>query len=133
VIFLVRHALAVRRGSWDGTDRARPLTARGERQAASIVTAIDDRPVERILTSPAKRCVHTIEPLAGARGLSVKTSKLLGEGRGDDTLDIVLDAIEDLLDGLRNVAWPLPERPGLAKGSTWILSPKECTYLPPPA
>ena len=145
MILLVRHALAVRRGAWDASDRTRPLTPRGERQARRLVAALDELPLERILSSPAKRCVDTVGPLAEHRELPVKTSKLLGEGRGDDTLDLVLDAIEDVvlcthgdviervLDGLRELGWPLPAQPPLAKGSTWLLTPKECTYLPPPA
>jgi len=141
----VRHALAVPRHAWERSDRDRPLTPRGQRQADALVGALDEHPFERILSSPAHRCSDTVLPLATDRELRVKRSKALGEGRGEDALDLVLDAIEDLvicthgdvlhvvLAGLRELAWPLPSRPRSAKGGTWLLSPKECTYLPPAA
>ena len=143
-ILLVRHALATPRKGWDGDDAKRPVTARGQRQAAGLVELLKAHDIERVVASPTKRCTATLTPLARDRKLPVKTSKLLREGRGDDALDLVLDAVGDVLfcthgdvievvlQGLRRLGWPVPPRPRLAKGSTWVLSRAECEYLPPP-
>ncbi len=146
MILLVRHALAVSRGKWEASDDRRPLTPRGERQAAALVEALESFAVERIVSSPAKRCKDAVGLLAKDRGLPVKTSKLLREGRGDDALDLVLDTVGDVvfcthgdvvgavLQGLRELGWPVPARARFAKGSTWVLSRAEaCRYIPPPA
>jgi phosphohistidine phosphatase SixA len=145
-VFLVRHALAVPRSAWSGDDRRRPITKRGLHQAAGLVDLLADVSVERIVSSPARRCRQTVAPFGTARGLSVKTSQRLAEGRGGDTLDLVLDAVEDVLfcthgdvveevlSGLRSLGWPVPTRPRNAKGSAWLLRRDgPCDYLPPAA
>ncbi|HZQ29407.1 MAG TPA: phosphoglycerate mutase family protein [Acidimicrobiales bacterium] len=146
MILLVRHAVAVSRKSWPGDDNLRPLTRRGEQQAAGLVELLSPYPADRILSSPAVRCVATVTPLAEARSLKVETAGALREGRGHHALDLVLDAVGDVavcthgdvidvvLAGLRHVGWPIPSRPRCAKGSTWVLNPRgPCVYLPPPA
>jgi 8-oxo-dGTP diphosphatase len=146
VILLVRHAVALPRKSWHGDDSLRPLTPRGERQAAALVDLLAPYPFDRILSSPAVRCVATVQPLAEARSLKVETAGSLREGKGKHALDLVLDSVGDLvicthgdvvdvvLAGLRHVGWPIPSRPSCAKGSTWVLNPRgPCMYLPPPA
>ena len=144
-ILLVRHALAVPRDDWSGDDTKRPLNRRGQRQAAGLVDVLKAFEIERMVAGPTKRCTATLDPLARDRHARVKTSKLLREGRGDDALDLVLDAVGDVLfcthgdvidvvlPGLRGLGWPIPPRPRKAKGSTWVLSRAECTYLPPPS
>src|SRR5581483_3513532 len=82
VILLVRHAVAVSRKSWPGDDNLRPLTRRGEQQAAGLVELLSPYPADRILSSPAVRCVATVTPLAEARSLKVETAGALREGRG---------------------------------------------------
>jgi phosphohistidine phosphatase SixA len=145
MLLLVRHALAVPRTQWDGADHRRPLTRRGEGQAAGLPDVLADYDIDRILSSPAQRCRATVAALADKRGVRVKATKVLGEGRGSDALDIAVDAVEDLvlcthgdvvlavLRGLRHLGWPVPERPRHAKGSTWVLTPGRCEYLAPPA
>ena len=61
---LVRHAVAGDRRKWSGDDRLRPLDRRGRRQASALPEALSGFPVSRILTSPAARCIGTVEPLA---------------------------------------------------------------------
>lgn len=78
-MLLVRHARAGDRREWAGDDRLRPLDAKGERRARELVALLEGRPVGRILTSPALRCVQTVEPLAAARQLEVEVCEALGE------------------------------------------------------
>jgi phosphohistidine phosphatase SixA len=80
-LLLVRHAWAGSRSEWEGDDRERPLDERGIEQARRLVERLADLPVERILTSPYRRCVETVEPLAAARDLSAELCPELGEDR----------------------------------------------------
>jgi 8-oxo-dGTP diphosphatase len=68
-LLLVRHASAGDRDEWDGDDRGRPLDDRGRKQAEELVERLAPYAIEAILSSPARRCVDTVEQLARARGL----------------------------------------------------------------
>jgi broad specificity phosphatase PhoE len=78
MLIVVRHAEAGIKGSWDGPDLRRPLSAEGRDQAEGLVVRLDDYPVERILSSPATRCLQTVEPLARDRLLQVEEVAALG-------------------------------------------------------
>ena len=78
--YLVRHAKAGSRNGWVGPDEARPLTRAGREQAEAIMRALGERPVPRTLSSPYRRCVETLQPLATKLGLSVEVVTVLGEG-----------------------------------------------------
>jgi phosphohistidine phosphatase SixA len=71
-VLLIRHASAGDRDEWTGDDRRRPLDKRGRKQARRLVDLLASYPVERIVSSPADRCVQTVEPLADARGLTIE-------------------------------------------------------------
>lgn len=98
-VFLIRHAHAGTRGAFDGPDEARPLDGRGRAQAESILALLNDRDVRRIYSSPAARCIETVQPLAEKMGVEVETRPELREGA--DARDIIA-----LLDkhAARNVA-----------------------------
>jgi 8-oxo-dGTP diphosphatase len=83
VILLVRHASAGDRVVWEGDDRLRPLDERGRRQATELVELLAPYELDRILSSPAIRCVQTVEPLALARGLSIEVRDELSEEHQD--------------------------------------------------
>ncbi|NUR76504.1 MAG: NUDIX hydrolase, partial [Thermoleophilia bacterium] len=78
---LVRHASAGNRDEWTGDDADRPLDERGRAQALGLVERLTPFRIERILTSPARRCVETVEPLARARGLDAELRPEHGEDR----------------------------------------------------
>jgi 8-oxo-dGTP diphosphatase len=81
IVYLVRHATAGHRASWDGDDDSvRPLDERGLRQAEGLVELLASRDFERIVSSPAVRCVDTVVPLSDARGLAVEPSEAFAEG-----------------------------------------------------
>jgi 8-oxo-(d)GTP phosphatase len=82
IVYLVRHARAGHRPSWEGDDRLRPLDERGRRQAEALVGQLAGRDLVRIVSSPAVRCVDTVIPLAEARGLAVELADALFEGAG---------------------------------------------------
>jgi 8-oxo-(d)GTP phosphatase len=78
-VLLIRHARAGDRDDWEGDDLRRPLDERGRQQAERLVELLASYPVARVVSSPADRCVQTVEPLARARGLAVELRDELGE------------------------------------------------------
>jgi phosphohistidine phosphatase SixA len=91
---LIRHASAGDRQSWTSDDDERPLDKRGRRQAQQLVELLKDYPLGRILSSPALRCVQTVEPLAAARGLVIETADEIGEGHDAEHLIATLDGAD---------------------------------------
>lgn len=63
-IYLVRHAHA----EWSQDDR-RPLSPEGTRAAGTVADQLAGRPIAAIYTSPSRRSIETIEPLARRLGL----------------------------------------------------------------
>ena len=80
-LLLVRHAWAGDRTAWVGEDRERPLDERGTRDASALVELLAPFELEAILTSPARRCVETVGPLAAARDLELDVRDELSEER----------------------------------------------------
>ena len=74
-IIALRHAKAVPREEWKGKDAARPLSSRGRKQASAIVGPLQAFGVRRVISSPAARCVSTVEPLAAALGRRIELTK----------------------------------------------------------
>lgn len=79
-LLLVRHADAGDPGRWAGPDAERPLSGKGRRRADELARELGALPVGRILSSPAVRCVDTVQPLAAATGLEVERHPALAEG-----------------------------------------------------
>ncbi len=76
-IIALRHAKA-EPDSGEG-DAARPLTARGKQQAEALVPLLRAFNPKSILTSPAKRCVDTMKPLARVLELEIKREPALSQ------------------------------------------------------
>lgn len=94
-LFVVRHAHAGERSTWEGDDQQRPLSVRGRTQADGIAAALAGREPKRILTSPALRCVQTVEPLAALLGRPVEVEQRLQEGTSPDRSESLLDELAD--------------------------------------
>ena len=153
-LLLVRHARAGARGHGP-SDLDRPLDPHGEAQAQALphllrpVLATTDGDVE-VRSSPARRCIATVTPLAAALGTEVLVDDALVEG-GD--VDVLLarfalltrpsvwsshgDVIPELLLMLARRGVDLGEDPCCRKGSTWVLDVIDgevgaARYLAPP-
>lgn len=149
--YLVRHAKAGDRATWTGDDLSRPLSKTGRRQAEALVGALSTAVIERILSSPAIRCLETVRPLADQRGLPIESRDELLEGAPLAGLlglldqlashasvlcghgDLIPAAIEHLEEG----GVVLGSDRGWKKGSIWVLEREagmivRATYIPPP-
>jgi 8-oxo-dGTP diphosphatase len=78
-LLLIRHASAGDRDDWVGDDLPRPLDARGRGQASRLAELLGEYEIARVLSSPAVRCVQTVEPLARSRGLDIEVREELSE------------------------------------------------------
>jgi 8-oxo-dGTP diphosphatase len=83
-LLLIRHASAGDRGDCEGEDRLRPLDGRGREQASRLAQLLENYEITRVLSSPAVRCVQTVEPLARTRGLEIEVREELGEEQQDE-------------------------------------------------
>lgn len=151
-LYVVRHADAGQRSEWKGPDATRPLSGRGERQADGLRDLLADAGATRLLASPFRRCVQTLEPLAEHLGLGVEADERLAEGTGAlGALDLAAeladhpavlcshgDVIPDLLDALLRDGIKLRDELRWQKASTWVLTRdgdrfSKGRYLPPPS
>lgn len=82
-LVLVRHAKAMQRKSWVGSDRARPVDARGRRQALQLVPLLGAYGVGLVVSSSAIRCLQTVQPYAAGAGLDVDRIEALTEEEGE--------------------------------------------------
>ena len=78
-LLLIRHASAGDRDDWVGDDRLRPLDGRGRNQASRLSELLRDYEIARVLSSPAVRCVQTVEPVSRSRGLDIEVREELSE------------------------------------------------------
>jgi len=139
-VILVRHGSAGKRGVWSGDDRLRPLDARGRKQAQGIASALADRGVDRILSSPYVRCLQTVEPLAAALELEVEERPELAEGAGASASSALAEEMADrnaVLCTHGDVVEDLLGEP-MKKGAAYVLERTQdglepVNYLPPPA
>ena len=85
IIYFVRHAQP---NYQNHDDLTRELTAQGLCDRMKVVEALKDQPLHAVLSSPYKRAVDTVQPLADARGLSVVTDADFRERKvGDGWLE----------------------------------------------
>lgn len=78
-MILVRHAHAGSKAAWHQADEMRPLSTLGLAQAQSLVTTLAADDITTVWCSPSVRCRQSVEPLAAARGLHVRTSSQLSK------------------------------------------------------
>jgi 8-oxo-dGTP diphosphatase len=152
VVYLVRHAHAGKKSQWHGPDQARPLSAQGHREALGLIERLSPHPLGRVLSSPAERCLQTVQPLAGRLGRPIEPNQALevdGAGAGAGVLELLAspalhravlcthgEVIGEVFDELQRAGIELSDPPRWPKGSTWILERNnghgwKGTYLEP--
>ncbi|MFQ5426157.1 MAG: histidine phosphatase family protein [Gaiellales bacterium] len=93
-VYLLRHGSAGERAGWVGDDLARPLDPEGVEQARALAAAFSGSCVSRIVSSPAIRCVQSVEPLAARLSLPIETSRGVGTGAGAGAARAVIGGLE---------------------------------------
>ncbi|MGQ0846941.1 MAG: NUDIX hydrolase [Sporichthyaceae bacterium] len=79
-LVVLRHAQALSRSDWNKTDDLRPLSSTGRRQAAALIDLLAAFGPVRVLTSPATRCLQTVQPFAASVGLGLEHVPGLAQG-----------------------------------------------------
>ncbi len=149
--YVIRHAKAGSRSHWTSDDRVRPLSKKGRKQADELVSVFETVPITAIYSSPYLRCLQTVEPLARAHRVAVKSSDSLAEGHGlaglaeffgDDRLDHAVlsthgDITWELVEDLVNRHVIKAGDGGFEKGSTWVIETENhvlarARYIPAP-
>lgn len=134
-LFVVRHAKAGDRGRWKGPDHERPISAIGLRQALAIADRLADEWVSAVTSSPSRRCVQTLGPLAERLDLKVEIDDRLDEGSsieqslavaGESPDGAVIcshgDVIADLIAALVRRGMELTSQPDWRKATLWTLT-----------
>lgn len=78
-VIVLRHAQARVRTAWKRNDIDRPLTKPGEAQSAKLAPLLDAYGASRIVSSPAVRCVQTVEPYSHATKALLELDERLSE------------------------------------------------------
>jgi 8-oxo-(d)GTP phosphatase len=68
---LLRHASAGRKNDWPGDDLLRPLDSRGQADAVALARLLACYAPQRVISSPAERCLGTVRPYAGQIGATI--------------------------------------------------------------
>jgi broad specificity phosphatase PhoE len=134
-IYFVRHAKAGERGAWEEDDRLRPLSGRGHVQARGLLQVLDNASFDRVLSSPYVRCMETVVPLSGQRGIAIEPVEALAEGAGTDEVVALVrkhaahgavfcthgDVVPMMLGHYANLGVDIGDAPQWPKGSTWVV------------
>ena len=152
-IILVRHASARNKKVWRDAghpdDLTRPLTPLGHVQAKLLGQILSCFGPAQVISSPAERCLATVEPYAALAGGVVEPAPALGPPPGDKVLEeagpAAAAAVRDLVASLvtaeepvmisghrenlpailrwvcERLGAPVPAGPPLRKGAFWAL------------
>jgi phosphohistidine phosphatase SixA len=136
-LFLVRHADAKSRSNWTLPDDQRPLTKKGRRQSEGLIELVGRAGIQRVLSSPAARCLDTVTPLAQHAGVTIEETQDLAEGAdrdracklarsmverpGDSVLCAHGDLVPEVLRAMARSGARFDEPMRWPKGSVWVL------------
>jgi len=83
-LILLRHASAGHKDDWAADDLLRPLDAQGAMDAVLLAGLLACfAPTARVISSPALRCIETVQPFAVGFGASVEAEAVLAVPDGD--------------------------------------------------
>jgi len=148
-IYVIRHGKAGSRLDWRGGDDDRPLSVKGQRQAARLLAHLGVTSLRTVVSSPSLRCVQTVRSMADALSVPLEQDEALREEADPATVlaftaaragPSVLCTHGNIMQSLVFAAAlirPLSGSYGWKKGSTWILErdagrPVGARYVPPP-
>ena len=98
-LIILRHAKAIKRGDFDGGDDAdRPLSGRGRGEAKTLVNILDAYGIERVYSSPFKRCISTVSRFAKTIDTKIHLEPALGESGHESDPEATAARVRELLD-----------------------------------
>ena len=146
-LYLVRHAKAGSRSDFDGDDIDRPLTNSGRRQADELCRRLSAVSPSVVVSSPYRRCIETVKPLAVAIDIAITPDQRLAElgsdhAKPDTSLFDLLyslpdhavvcshgDVIPALIEALGASGMRVQGAPEWGKGSVWVLERHEGRFV----
>ncbi len=99
-LILVRHTRAQKRSAWKngkGSEETRPLTSTGLDRADMLVPELGAYGVDKVASSPWKRCMDTVKPYAKAVGTEIQELPELTEHAHKKAPKKVARYVKDLL------------------------------------
>ncbi|HEX8509880.1 MAG TPA: NUDIX domain-containing protein [Propionibacteriaceae bacterium] len=105
-LLIVRHAKAMDRKDWSKKDAARPINARGRRQAGLLVPMLAAYGVTSLVSSSSSRCVATLVPYGKHRELTIQRHDKLSEEDGADDPRGVAKLVRKIRDDLLSARQP---------------------------
>ena len=96
-LVVLRHAKALARKRWAGTDPSRPLDAKGTAQSDRLAVLLGCYGVHRVVSSDSLRCVDTVRPYATTARVPVELEPRVTEEAHEDGPDGAAAATREML------------------------------------
>lgn len=132
MLFLIRHASAGTSDKHDPNDVVRPLDQYGRNQAAWIAAFLTRAGVVNFVSSPALRCLQTIQPAADRVGATVVVDAAFAEGssttgalhalraiEGGTAVCLHGDLLPEIIQTFTTGGMEVSAEPSFAKGVVW--------------
>jgi len=133
-LYIVRHAKAGKRSEWDGPDTLRPLSDKGWEQAQAIAKKLIELKPIALISSPAVRCMQTLEPLSEAMKIKIvaderlfedgdvaKMIELLEAAKDSTVISSHGDMIPEAIKILQRRGMEINSKPDWRKATVWVV------------
>ncbi len=133
-LYIVRHAKAGKRSEWDGPDELRPLSDKGWEQSQAIAEKLIELKPSALISSPAVRCMQTLEPLGKATKIEIfadkrlfehgdvaKMIELLEDAKDSTVISSHGDMIPEAIKLLQRRGMEIGSKPDWRKASIWVV------------
>lgn len=131
-IIVQRHGAALSRSKWRKGEKSRPLNSKGRKQALALPPLLDAFDPRSVVSSPWKRCVATVDPLARVEGLTIRTKDALTEAGHEDHPSRTRAVIERVLHEAQAtvVCTHRPVLPSVVRAAREVARPSAALELP---
>ena len=133
-LYIVRHAKAGKRSEWDVPDELRPLSDKGWEQSQAIAEKLIELKPSALISSPAVRCMQTLEPLSKATKIEIfadkrlfehgdvaKMIELLEDAKDSTVISSHGDMIPEVIKILQRRGMEINSKPDWRKATVWVV------------
>lgn len=107
-LLLVRHGKAESRKTWQGSEATRPITPLGAAASYALGRELACYAPDKIISSPWKRCLETLDAFANDSSLSIEQAAELTEDHHEkkpkSTLSVLVNEIQNLERNAQNAS-----------------------------